>query len=68
MVLTGLDAAVTVNFIDNGSYNLFVANLLAFAVAVVVMFVVAWLIERLALRYLVNQEGEWLQTSPNTLF
>jgi branched-chain amino acid transport system permease protein len=43
-----------------GMENLFVANLLAFAVAVVVMFVVAWLIERLALRYLVNQEGATL--------
>jgi hypothetical protein len=30
MVLTGLDAVVTVNFIDSGSYNLFVANLLAY--------------------------------------
>jgi len=43
-----------------GMENLFVANLLAFAVAVVIMFVVAWLIERLALRYLVNQEGATL--------
>ncbi len=43
-----------------GTENLFVANLLAFAVAVVVMFVVAWLIERLALRYLVNQDGATL--------
>jgi branched-chain amino acid transport system permease protein len=43
-----------------GMENLFVANLLAFAVAVVVMFVVAWLIERLALRHLVNQEGATL--------
>src|SRR5207245_3362510 len=33
------------------------ANLLAFAGAVVVMIVVAWLIERLALSKLVNQEG-----------
>ena len=38
-----------------GMDNLFLANVLAFAVAVVVMFVVAWLIERLALRHLVNQ-------------
>ena len=43
-----------------GMDNLFMANLLAFAVAVVIMFVVAWLIERLALRYLVNQEGATL--------
>ncbi|MBK9021024.1 MAG: branched-chain amino acid ABC transporter permease, partial [Sulfuritalea sp.] len=43
-----------------GMENLFVANLLAFAVSVVIMFVVAWLIERLALRYLVNQDGATL--------
>ena len=43
-----------------GMDNLFMANVLAFAVAVVIMFVVAWLIERLALRYLVNQEGATL--------
>jgi len=43
-----------------GMENLFMANVLAFAVAVVIMFVVAWLIERLALRYLVNQEGATL--------
>ncbi|MBI5108829.1 MAG: branched-chain amino acid ABC transporter permease [Rhodocyclales bacterium] len=43
-----------------GMENLFVANLLAFTVAVAIMFVVAWLIERLALRYLVNQEGATL--------
>jgi len=43
-----------------GIENLFIANVLAFAVAVVIMFVVAWLIERLALRYLVNQEGATL--------
>ena len=43
-----------------GMENLFVANVLAFAVSVVIMFVVAWLIERLALRYLVNQEGATL--------
>ena len=43
-----------------GTENLFVANLLAFIVSVVVMFVVAWLIERLALRYLVNQDGATL--------
>ncbi|MCM2289544.1 MAG: branched-chain amino acid ABC transporter permease [Sulfuritalea sp.] len=43
-----------------GMDNLFVANVLAFAVSVVIMFVVAWLIERLALRYLVNQDGATL--------
>src|SRR3954466_4064073 len=36
------------------------ANLLAFAVAGVIMFVVAWLVERLVLRHLVNQEGATL--------
>lgn len=36
------------------------ANLLAFVIAGAVMFVVAWLIERLALRHLVNQEGATL--------
>jgi branched-chain amino acid transport system permease protein len=40
--------------------NLFMANVLAFAVSVVVMFVVAWLVERLVLRHLVNQEGATL--------
>ena len=30
MVLTGLDADVTVNFIDNGSYDLFVTSLLSY--------------------------------------
>jgi branched-chain amino acid transport system permease protein len=43
-----------------GIESLFVANVLAFAVAVVIMFIVAWLIERLALRHLVNQEGATL--------
>ena len=33
------------------------ANILAFAVSVVFMFLLAWLIERLVLRHLVNQEG-----------
>jgi branched-chain amino acid transport system permease protein len=32
-------------------------NVVAFALAAVVMFVLAWLIERLVLRHLVNQEG-----------
>jgi len=43
-----------------GIDNFFVANLIAFIAAGVVMFVVAWLIERLALRHLVNQEGTTL--------
>jgi len=43
-----------------GIDNAIVANLIAFVAAGVVMFVVAWLIERLALRYLVNQEGTTL--------
>ncbi len=33
------------------------ANVLAFAVSVVFMFLLAWVIERLVLRHLVNQEG-----------
>ena len=33
------------------------ANLMAFAVSVVFMFLLAWVIERLVLRHLVNQEG-----------
>ena len=43
-----------------GMDNLFLANVLAFAVSIAVMFVVAWLIERLVLRHLVNQEGATL--------
>ena len=43
-----------------GMDNLFMANVLAFAVSVAIMFVVAWLIERLVLRHLVNQEGATL--------
>ncbi len=43
-----------------GINNLFVANLIAFAIAGVIMFIVAWLIERLVLRHLVNQEGATL--------
>jgi branched-chain amino acid transport system permease protein len=37
-----------------------VGNLIGFALAVVVMFVLAWLIERYVLRHLVNQEGTTL--------
>ncbi|HEY5581819.1 MAG TPA: branched-chain amino acid ABC transporter permease [Rhodoferax sp.] len=40
-----------------GFDNLILANILAFAVSVSLMVVVAWLIERLALRKLVNQDG-----------
>ena len=43
-----------------GLDNAFVANVLAFMVAGAIMFVVAWLIERLVLRHLVNQEGATL--------
>jgi len=34
-----------------------IANVMAFMVAVVIMFFLAWLVERLVLRHLVNQEG-----------
>ena len=40
-----------------GIQGKFLANLLAFVLAMAVMVVVAWLIERLALSRLVNQEG-----------
>ena len=40
-----------------GIDNPIVANLAAFVIAGAIMFVVAWLIERLVLRHLVNQEG-----------
>ncbi|MGE5770022.1 MAG: branched-chain amino acid ABC transporter permease [Betaproteobacteria bacterium] len=43
-----------------GGDSLLVANILAFIAAGGAMFVVAWLIERLALRNLVNQEGATL--------
>lgn len=43
-----------------GIDSAFVANALAFIGAGVLMFGVAWLIERLALRHLVNQEGTTL--------
>ncbi|MEY2809029.1 MAG: hypothetical protein RLZ66_540 [Pseudomonadota bacterium] len=43
-----------------GLDNALIANVLAFIVAGVIMFVVAWLIERLVLRHLVNQEGATL--------
>ena len=43
-----------------GMGNLWLVNLIAFALAALVMFAVAWLIERLVLRNLVNQEGTTL--------
>ncbi len=43
-----------------GIDNQLVANMVAFVMAGVVMFVVAWLIEFLVLRHLVNQEGATL--------
>ena len=43
-----------------GIDNLIVANVAAFIMASVIMFGVAWVIERLALRHLVNQEGTTL--------
>ncbi|MDP1651110.1 MAG: branched-chain amino acid ABC transporter permease, partial [Rhodocyclaceae bacterium] len=43
-----------------GVENMLLANILAFIIAAFIMFVVAWLIERLVLRHLVNQEGATL--------
>ncbi|MES3009820.1 MAG: branched-chain amino acid ABC transporter permease [Pseudomonadota bacterium] len=43
-----------------GISSLLVTNVLAFVIAGAIMFVVAWAIERLALRHLVNQEGATL--------
>jgi branched-chain amino acid transport system permease protein len=43
-----------------GTDSLFLANAIAFVISVVLMFVVAWLVERLVLRHLVNQEGATL--------
>ncbi len=43
-----------------GFDNKLLANLLGFAAAAIVMFIVAWCIERLVLRHLVNQEGATL--------
>ncbi len=43
-----------------GIDNMFIANVLAFIGAGGVMFIVAWVIERLVLRHLVNQEGTTL--------
>jgi branched-chain amino acid transport system permease protein len=43
-----------------GFDSLLLANILAFIAASIVMFIVAWVIERLVLRHLVNQEGATL--------
>jgi branched-chain amino acid transport system permease protein len=43
-----------------GVDSLLMANMLAFAMAAVVMFAVAWAVEYLVLRHLVNQEGATL--------
>jgi branched-chain amino acid transport system permease protein len=43
-----------------GIENKILANLFAFCVAAAIMFIVAWVIERLVLRHLVNQEGATL--------
>ena len=43
-----------------GIGNQVFANVLAFLLAGVVMFIVAWVVERLVLRHLVNQEGATL--------
>ena len=43
-----------------GIKSLLLANIGAFAIAAVIMFAVAWLVERLVLRHLVNQEGATL--------
>ncbi len=43
-----------------GINSLWLSNLIAFVMAAVVMFLVAWAIERLVLRHLVNQEGATL--------
>jgi branched-chain amino acid transport system permease protein len=40
-----------------GFESKWLANLLAFAIAAALMFAFAWLVERLVLRHLVNQEG-----------
>lgn len=40
-----------------GMDNKFLANVIAFSLAAVLMYAMAWLIERMVLRHLVNQEG-----------
>src|SRR6187549_1436651 len=43
-----------------GISNKVIGDLLAFAIAGAIMFAVAWLVERLVLRHLVNQEAATL--------
>ncbi|NBS48603.1 MAG: branched-chain amino acid ABC transporter permease, partial [Betaproteobacteria bacterium] len=43
-----------------GFDSLILANILAFILAAALMFIVAWLVERLVLRHLVNQDGATL--------
>jgi branched-chain amino acid transport system permease protein len=43
-----------------GVNNKIAANLIGFALAALLMFILAWLVERLVLRHLVNQEGATL--------
>ena len=43
-----------------GFDNLLLANVLAFLIAGILMFGIAWLVERLVLRHLVNQDGATL--------
>jgi len=43
-----------------GIGNPVLANVMAFIISVAIMFAVAWLVERLVLRHLVNQEGATL--------
>jgi branched-chain amino acid transport system permease protein len=43
-----------------GFESAFLANVLAFIIAAIIMFAVAWLVEKLVLRHLVNQEGATL--------
>jgi branched-chain amino acid transport system permease protein len=51
-----------------GIDNKIMANVAAFAIAAVIMFIVAWVIERLVLRHLVNQEGATLLMAWAKLF
>ncbi|RYX96166.1 MAG: branched-chain amino acid ABC transporter permease [Comamonadaceae bacterium] len=61
MVLFGaLAMARFSEWIQASGASLLIANLCAFAIAAVIMFIVAWAIEFLVLRHLVNQEGATL--------
>ncbi|RYG09639.1 MAG: branched-chain amino acid ABC transporter permease, partial [Burkholderiales bacterium] len=61
MVLFGaLAMARFSEWLQASGASLLVANLGAFAIAAVIMFIVAWAIEFLVLRHLVNQEGATL--------